>query len=157
MWVINPQCCSDAVITVTANIDGKSQEVGSTTFRVRPVPPPLAFLIVNKDGNKVRFRGGPLTKDALVEIFKTGELMAAIDDGILDIPFLVLGFETTRFDDDGFAIRETSTGAKFTDKQLSMIKEMDKGKTLLIRAISVKGPDGVTQMLKHPMEVIIME
>ncbi len=47
-----------------------------------------------------RFRGGALSKAALMGA--TG-IHAAIDDGLLDIPFKVLGFETVFFDNMGNA------------------------------------------------------
>ncbi|GHT50232.1 gliding motility protein GldM [Bacteroidia bacterium] len=154
LWEVNPKYGSDAIITVQARIGDRSQEMAKNTFKVRPLPPPTAYLMVaGADGNRTQFKGGTLPK---AQLLNTPFLSAAIDDGILNIPFTVLGFETTRFDSMGFAIKEISSGANFTDRQKALIRSMSKGQTLLIRAISTRGPDGVTQTLKSPLEIIII-
>lgn len=157
IWTAVPklgtEAISEAIIAVQVKIGNKQQEVARNTFRVRPLPPPTAFLnVTNPDGNKTMYKGGPLAKNQLLN---TPELSAAIDDGILNIPFTVLGFEVQKFDALGFAIKEASDGAKFSKRQQDLIRSMVRGQTILIRAISTKGPDGVTQTLNAPIEIIV--
>lgn len=155
MWVAKPSAVgTPAVITVMAKTgDGRSQEMGRYEFRVRPLPPPTAFLTVkDKDGNQARFTGGPLSKAALSAV---DNLQASIDDGILNIGFSVLRFETMTFDQLGNAMREQSDGARFSAKQKNVIRSLQRGKMLYVRNIVTKGPDGREQTLNSPIEIII--
>jgi gliding motility-associated protein GldM len=154
MWVITPRLGSDAVITVTARMaDGRTQGMGSQTFRVRPLPDPTAFLnITNQSGNQERFWGGPLTKATLVGV---ESLNAAIDDGILDIRFNVLRFDVTTTDGMGITQREQSDGARFSARQKELIRGANRGKTVLITRIVTRGPDGQERTLRNPIEIIL--
>ena len=155
IWIANPRYGSDAIITVTAKMaGGRSQEMAKQTFRVRPLPDPTPYLnITNADGNKVRYKGGtPLAKAALIAV---DALSAAIDDGILDRPFTVLRFELQKFDSMGFAMTTSSEGARFSQQQKNVIRDMQRGQTLLIRGIVVRGPDGIERNLNAPMEIRI--
>jgi gliding motility-associated protein GldM len=155
IWTANPRYGSDAVITVEAKMsDGRIQEMAKTTFRVRPLPDPTAYLnITNPDGNKVRYKGGaPLSKAALIA---ADALSAAIDDGILDIHFTVLRFELVKFDSMSFRSTTPSNGANFTQQQKDAIRETQRGQTLLISSITVRGPDGIERTLNAPMEIRI--
>jgi gliding motility-associated protein GldM len=155
IWVANPRYGSDAVITVTARMsDGRVQEMAKTTFRVRQLPDPTPYLnITNPDGNQVRYKGGaPLPRAALVAV---DALSAAIDDGILDQPFTVLRFDLVKFDSMGFRATTPSNGSRFTQQQKDAIRSTQRGQTMLISGIAVRGPDGVERTLTAPMEIRI--
>ena len=154
IWTVTPRLGSDAVISVTAKLpDGRTQVMGSQTFRVRPLPDPTAFLnITNQDGNEQRFRGGPLSKSALSG---ATALNAAIDDGILDIKFTVLRFDVSTTDSKGLTMRESSEGANFSTRQKDLIRSASRGKTMLITRIVARGPDGQERTLQNPIEIII--
>jgi gliding motility-associated protein GldM len=153
IWTANPRFGSDAVITVMAKMsDGRTQEMAKMSFRVRQLPPPTPYLnITDPEGNKVRYKGGrPLSRNALIAV---DALSAAIDDGILDQAFTVLRFELVRF--DGMGMRQTtmSSGANFTAQQKDAIRSTQRGQTLLISSIVVKGPDGIERTLDAPLEI----
>jgi gliding motility-associated protein GldM len=156
IWVAKPaKIGEDAVVTVTAKMnDGRISEMGRKPFRVRPLPPPNAYLtITDPNGNPIKFDGGaPLSKMALIN---ANVVKAAIDDGILNIPFTVLRFEVSTTDALGNTIRQTSDGARFSDSQKTLIRGLNRGKTVLIRSITTRGPDGVEQVLRSPLEIII--
>jgi gliding motility-associated protein GldM len=155
IWVARPTSVgTDAVITVTARTaEGRSQEMVKGTFRVRALPDPSAYVtITDTNGNAIKFEGGPLSKTALLNV---ETLKAAIDDGLLNIGFTVLRFEIMMFDSMGLANREPSDGAKFSARQKEMIRGLSRGKTIFIRNIETRGPDGVTRTLKSPMEIMI--
>ena len=153
IWEIKPQIGADAIVTVFLKNGTKQEEVGKTVFRVRQLPPPTAFLNVPRESGTERYVGGPLEKKLLLDI---PELSAAIDDGILNIPFDVLSFEVQKTDAMGYAIKEASDGPKFSKRQQDLIRGMIRGQPILIRAITTKGPDGVTQTLNAPMEIMII-
>ncbi|MDH8701447.1 gliding motility-associated protein GldM [Dysgonomonadaceae bacterium PH5-43] len=154
IWVATPRLGSDAVITVSAKMaGGRTQEMAKTTFRVRQLPDPTAFLnITNVDGNKVRFKGGKISKTVLSNV---DVVNAAIDDGILDIAFKVIRFELTTVGGTGLTIRELSDGNKLSNRQKDMIKRLNRQQTALIRGIVVQGPDGLERTLTSPLEIII--
>ncbi|MDE6321385.1 MAG: gliding motility protein GldM, partial [Muribaculaceae bacterium] len=89
-WVAHPgKVGSDAEVSVTATIDGRSQSVGSMKFRVRKLPDPSPYIAYrNAQGQEEAYRGGkPIAKKLLLE---SQGLDAAIDDGILNIKFKVV-------------------------------------------------------------------
>ncbi|MDE5550199.1 MAG: gliding motility protein GldM, partial [Bacteroidaceae bacterium] len=89
----------DVTFTVTAQNEGRQQEMGKFTFHVRKLPDPTGYLqYTDSKGNSTRFKGGRISKQAIVA---AGGIGAAIDDGLLDISFRVLGFETLFVDNMG--------------------------------------------------------
>jgi len=152
IWVAKPaKTGTDAIISVSAKMaDGRTQEMAKNTFRVRPLPNPKPYLTV--EGNPLPFEGGALSKAALMSV-KVAE--AAIDDGILKMPFPVLRFEMTTFDNKGYTVKESSEGASFSDRQKSLLRDLPRGKTVLLRGIVVRVPDGTERTLNSPLEIII--
>ncbi|MCF0197952.1 MAG: gliding motility protein GldM, partial [Bacteroidaceae bacterium] len=118
------------------------------TFRVRKLPDPTAY-IPNGDNN---FLSGKLAKQVLMN---TQELKAAVDDGLLYIPFSVRGFETVFYDNMGNAVPEVSQSAAFTDRQKNMMRQLSRGKRFYISKIRAVGPDGTERTLNGAMEVIV--
>lgn len=153
-WSARPaRVGENATVTVSANIDGRPMTVSSTTFRVRKLPDPTAYLTVTAPGGTTdRYKGGkPISKATLSSV---PALRAAIDDDMLDIDFQILGFETVFFDQMGNAIPEVSRGAEFSQRQRDQFKRMARGKRFYISRIRAKGPDGIERTLS-PMEVIV--
>ena len=87
-------------------------------------------------------------------LMDVGGLHAAIDDGLLDIEFQVVSFETIVFDSMGNAIPEVSAGSSFSERQRNSFRRLQRGKRFYISRIKAKGPDGITRDLS-PMELII--
>lgn len=144
----------DVVITVTAQNEGRSQEMGKFTFHVRKLPDPTAYLdCKDESGNPSRYRGEkPISK---AQLLATPGIGAAIDDGLLDIAFKVTAFETTFFDRMGNVIPEVSRSANFTERQREMFREMGRGKRFYISNVKAVGPDGVERTLSGAIPVII--
>ncbi len=143
----------NAVITVHAQHDGRSQEMGKFTFRVRKLPDPTAFIAyADANGAEEHFRGGGLSKQILVN---TEGIGAAIDDGLLNIAFQVQGFETVFYDAMGNAVPYKSNGASFSDQQKGQIRALARNKRFYITNVQAKGPDGIERTLNGAMEVII--
>ncbi len=153
-WVARPaKVGENATLTVSATIDGRPQTVATSTFRVRKLPDPVAFITYSEsNGAKERYKGGrPLSKTLLTS---APGIDAAIDDDMLNIDFQVLGFETVFFDQMGNAIPEVSQGASFSQRQKDQFKRLSRGKRFYISRIRAKGPDGIERVLS-PVEVIV--
>lgn len=153
-WTAHPaNVGQDAVVTVTANMDGHPVTMASTTFRVRRLPDPTPYIeFTDAQGNLTHYRGGrPIAKAAVLSVPR---LSAAIDDGLLDTPFTVVSFETVMFDSMGNAITDISDGAAFSAGQRQKIQRLSRGKRFYISRIKAQGPDGAVRDLS-PMEVIV--
>ena len=154
LWIARPsKVGAEAQLSVTATIDGRSQTVGATTFRVRKLPDPMPYIAYNDDkGNPERYKGGkPFPKTILMQ---TGGIGAAIDDDMLNVAYRVLSFETVFFDSMGNAIPEVSNGDKFSQRQLDSFRRLSRGKRFYISRVKAVGPDGIERTLA-PMEVIV--
>lgn len=143
----------DVTITVTSTNTGKAQQMGRFTFRVRKLPDPTAYIAMNDEhGNPMRYRGGGMSKASLMSIDGIG---AAIDDGILDIGFKVLSFETVFFDNMGNAVPMVSDGAKFSARQKDTFRKLQRNRRFYISRVTAVGPDGIQRKLTTSMEVIV--
>lgn len=154
-YIVRPSAVGkDVVIAVSATMnDGRTQNMGQYTFRVRQLPDPTPFIEYSDKGNQKRYRGGTgLAKSILMG---TKGIVAAIDDGLLNIEFRVLGFETVFFDNMGNAVPEVSKGADFTDRQKDMFRRLSRGKRFYISRVRAVGPDGIERVLPTSLEVIV--
>ena len=138
----------DVTFTVSANDKGRVRQMGQVTFKVRKLPDPTPYVNVGTD----RFKGGGLAKSALMGMTTLG---AAIDDGLLDIPFRVLSFETVFFDNMGNAVPIASDGNQFSARQKEAFRKLSRNRRFYVRGVKAVGPDGLTRTLPTAMEVIV--
>lgn len=152
-WIARPgKVGTEAEISVTATLDGKSQNVGSMKFRVRKLPDPTPFIsIKGDDGSTIQYKGTP-KRISKAQLMKATGLGAAIDDDILNVSYKVLSFSMIFFDSMGNAIPENSNGAAFSQRQLDKIKGLKPGRSFFISNVKATGPDGITRDIS-PMEV----
>jgi gliding motility-associated protein GldM len=143
----------DAVITVTSTNTGHPQQMGQFTFRVRRLPDPTPFIaMADEKGNPTRFKGGGMAKQSLMGIDGIG---AAIDDGILDIGFRVLSFETVFYDNMGNAVPMVGEGDKFSARQKDTFRKLTRNRRFYISRVKAIGPDGIERTLPTSMEIIV--
>ncbi len=138
----------DVTITVASNQNGKTRQMGKFTFHVRKLPDPAAYIQIGTD----RFREGGLAKASLMG---AQGIKAAIDDGILDIQFKVVSFETVFFDNMGNAVPMASSGANFSERQRETFRKLSRNKRFYISRVTAVGPDGITRKLPGSMEIIV--
>lgn len=138
----------DVTFNVTGVVSGKTQSMGTYTFKVRKLPDPSAYIMIGDE----QFKGGRVNKANLIA---AKQLSAAIDDGLLNIPFRVLGFEAVFFDRMGNAKLAISKDANFTEEQRTLIREMRRNQRFNISGVRVIGPDGIERKLPYAMEITI--
>jgi gliding motility-associated protein GldM len=138
----------DVVFSISATDRGKTRSMGTFAFKVRKLPDPTPYMVVGTD----RFKGGNMSKAALVGA--TG-VSAAIDDGLLDIPFKVLSFETVFFDNMGNAVPMASNGSQYSERQRDTFRKLSRSKRFYITKVTAVGPDGITRKLPSAMEVVV--
>ena len=138
---------SEAEISVSATIDGRSQSVGSMKFRVRKLPDPTPYISVGG----TQYKGTP-KRISKAQLLGASGLSAAIDDGIIDVQYRVVSFSMVFFDQMGNAMPENSSGASFSARQIEKIRQLKPGKSFFISNVKATGPDGITRDIS-PMEV----
>ena len=138
----------DVTINVLSLQTGTARQVGQFTFKVRKLPDPTPYIQIGDN----RFRTGGLAKASLMS---AQGIKAAIDDGLLDIPFKVLGFEAVFYDNMGNAVPMVSNGDAFTQRQRETFRRLARNKRFYITRINAVGPDGIRRTLPATMEVIV--
>ncbi|MCH5247668.1 MAG: gliding motility protein GldM [Muribaculaceae bacterium] len=154
MWIARPASVGkDAEITVSAEIDGRRNQVATHKFKVRKLPDPSPFIsYTDAQGNLSLYRGGrSLPKNQLLS---SPGIEAAIDDELLNIRFTVNSFETVFFDSMGNAMVEVSDGPRFSQRQKDSFRRLTRGKRFYITKVKATGPDGITRDIS-PLEVIV--
>lgn len=153
-WVAKPtKVGQEAIITVTAQNEGRSTVVSNTAFRVRQLPDPMPYIAyLDESGTQRKYKGGAPFSKAL--LLGASGINAAIDDDLLNVSFRVIGFETTFFDSMGNALPELSDGANFSQRQKEALRRLSRGKRFYISRVRAVGPDGVERVLS-PIEVIV--
>lgn len=123
------------VITVNAMIDGTLRFIGSTDFRVKRVPDPVASV-----ASKIE---GVISKS---ELLAQPGVLAKIPDFDFEMNFTVTSFVVST-PKAGFINDEPTKGNRFSQKQIDLMKGLNPGGRLYIESIVVKGDDGTTRNL----------
>ncbi len=139
----------DVTISVSAIVGGQTQHVDDFKFHVRKLPDPAPYILTGAD---THFKGGRIAKNT---ILGAAGIHAAIDDGILNIPFTVTGFEATFWDKLGNAIPLVSNSSSFTPAMKEQIRDMQRGKAFFISKVQAIGPDKVPRVLPGAMKIIV--
>ena len=152
-YTARPSKLGTVKITVYSSVTGKRQQMAQYEFKVRRLPEPSTFInIKDEKENTERYRGGTISRTALTA---ASGINAAIDDGILDVPFRVKSFETVFFDRMGNAVPMASEGSSFSERQKETFHKLAKNRRFYISHVVAVGPDGIERKLKSSMEIII--
>ena len=130
-YIVNPKTTGMAVITV----HGKGKILGTSMFRVKSLPDPVATLLHMKDG---------LIDKATLLTAK--EMNAQIENSDFEVPFKIVGF-TVAATIKGFVREENSASGMLTKGQLSLIGMATKDNKIYFQDIKAIGPDSVTRNL----------
>lgn len=126
----------EATISVTAEISGKKQSIGSVKYRVKRVPDPVA---------RVAGRGdGPISKAVLGA--QQG-VAAVLENFDFDLRFNVTSFMMTRSGKGRDPIEEKATGPVLTPAMKAAIQAARLGDKIYFEQIKAVGPDGSTRNL----------
>jgi gliding motility-associated protein GldM len=135
-YVVRPdKIGTKSVISVKARVDGTVSDIGSTEFRVKRVPDPVASVAGKIEGS--------ITKS---ELMAQQGVLAKIPDFDFEMNFTVLSFvvSTTKA---GFIVDKPVKGNRFSQEQKDLMKGLNPGSRLYIENIVVKGDDGTTRNL----------
>lgn len=136
-YVVHPQKLGVAVISVTAEIDGKIVPAGTLEFRVKRIPDPVAKVAGKK--------GGSIDRNTLLT---QTMVLADLENFDFDLRFDVVEFAIAGNIKKGEkTIVYFSKSSKITDEQKSLIKEVPDGEYVYFQDIKVVGPDGKVREL----------
>jgi gliding motility-associated protein GldM len=127
-YIINPNRDGEMKINVTGLIGNKEMSMGSSVFRIKPLPKPTAFLVDNS-GNQItegEYTVGELRNMKLIASYEEGEIIEA------------------KFKIVSFTMIAESVGVKRVDGDVldsQIISKLKSGKTLIINNIVAVGPD----------------
>ena len=134
LWIIKPgDGARNVTISVSAELDGRMQPMGSKEYRVKALPKPGAYFRSGENeynGDKAIPRSALLNPSASV-------IASYGPDGLLDLPFRISGF---RANINGVYLE--SKGNKFTREQLDRLGKLKPGNSVIITDIRALGPDG---------------
>jgi len=135
-WLIKPNQAGLAVqVIVTAELSGKQVQMPPYEFRVKPLPTPVATFAGKSTGTIPK-----ATAAAQQGVF------AIMPDFDFDLTYKVTEFKLF-YTDRGLDVEEASKSSQLTAKQKSLIGNLTRGKTLIIKDIKAVGPDGKTKDL----------
>ena len=146
LWFINPNTDVRSVtVSVSAEINGKMQSIGSQEYRVKNLPVPSAYLSVNdrEYASGSNIPPSVLTNPAASLVVSYGP------DALLNLPFKVTSF-TANIKGTTYS----SEGNKFTEAQLKAISKMKVGETVVISDIKATTPTGAVLRLAPAIYIV---
>jgi gliding motility-associated protein GldM len=135
-YIVNVSKVGTAVVSVSAEIEGKKRPMGSMQFRIKSVPDPVA-----KVGG---LKGGSIKKNVLIA---QNAVVAEMEGFDFDLEFKVVSFTVTTAGKGGFTKDETSYTNRFTEGQKNIFQGANRGQKIFIDDIKVVGPDGSPRRL----------
>lgn len=126
---------AEAVINVSADMDGSSRPMGSTKFRVKPIPTPIP-----KVANKI---SGNFTK---AEILGSPYVMAVLENFDFDLRYNVVSFKFTYKNAAGDLIDIPGQGYMLNQQMKTLIQNSRRGDRFWVEDIIAAGPTGSKQI-----------
>ena len=125
-----------AKITVNANLDGGTKNMGTHEFRVKRVPDPVAQVAQKK--------GGKIAKNVLAA---QSAIIPVMENFDFELYFKVTEFEMSRFGKGRDPITIRTKGNKLTSEMKNVIGSSRAGDKIYFEYIKAVGPDGSPRKL----------
>lgn len=136
-YIVKPKKAEgEAILTVTATLNGRTQTYPPQKYRLFKVPDPTA-----KVGGK---SSGRIEKNVLQA--QTG-VVAELADFLFDMKFEVKSFKVLVSSSGNFVQDVASNNALFTPEQKKLISSRKKDDLVIIKDIKAMGPDGMMRDL----------
>jgi gliding motility-associated protein GldM len=138
-WIVRidkkPTGKSIATVSATAEIDGKVLQLGSSEFRVKRVPDPIAKIAGQT--------GGSIDKNVLLS---AGAIIPDMEDFNFDLYFVVNSYTFATIINGDF-IPKNIRGNQFTPEVVNLIKNGKAKQKFFFENIQSQGPDGSIRAL----------
>ena len=132
-WYIKPTASAKEVtISVSAELDGRMQSMGSLSYRVKELPKPGAYF---KSGS-TEYSEGKIARNALLNP-QANVIASYGPEGLLDLKYTVTSFQLQT--SMGYT---QSAGNKFSKGQIDQLSKLKPGAVVNIVDIRAKGPEG---------------
>ena len=135
-YTANVSSPGEAKITVSADINGKTQTIGTTEFRVKRIPDPVA-----------KFAGKTGGKMASVIIKSQDKLFAILENFDFDANFKVTRFNLIVQKPRSDASQYQTNGNSLSPEMRSAMAGVTPGSTVVFYNIMAVGPDGTQREL----------
>jgi len=123
-------------VRVFANIDKVRRFMGSSDFRVKSVPDPVAVVAGKSQG-----------VISMTDLTRAPGVVAELKNFDFDLDFSVTEFTVSAVLSGGFTRTERSSSDKFTRPQMEIISQLRTGQRVTFENIKAVGPDGSTRTL----------
>jgi gliding motility-associated protein GldM len=135
-WTVNVKKIGDAKISVTADVDGTSKNMGTTDFRVKQIPTPTA-----KIGGQA---SGSMRK---VQLEASSGIRADLENFDFDVKVVVSSYTMGYTKSNGLLDEVKVNGNRFNGEVKSKIGGMGRNSRVFFDDIKVQMPDGTTRTL----------
>jgi gliding motility-associated protein GldM len=128
---------SEAVVSVSAEVQGKTKNMGSFTFRLKSVPDPVAkFAGKTSVDNTVQKR----------ELTAALGVIAELKDFVFDLEYPIRSFDITVV--MGGDVKTLSSNSnRLTDDQKELLKQVRRNQVVIVENIKATAPDGTIRKL----------
>ncbi len=130
-----PKNAKKAIVSATANLEGKKLPLGQVEFRVKRVPTPEATVAGISDGS--------IDKNTLMA---AGAVIPIMKDFEFDLYFEIQRF-TFGTIINGDWVQKNVNGNRFTEEMKTIIRNARSKQKIFIENIQAKGPDGTIRSL----------
>ncbi|MEN8224087.1 MAG: GldM family protein [Bacteroidota bacterium] len=135
-WIVRmPKSATKAIVSASAEYEGKMMNMGAFTFRVKRVPDPVAQIAGKSEGNINR--NTLLAANAIIPVMKDFEF---------DLNFIVTSF-TMGTILNGDWIPKRTGGNRFSGEMADIIRNSKRGQKFIFENIQAEGPDGSKRTL----------
>jgi len=142
-YIVNVETgTTKTVISATANYNGTKLNMGSSDFRVKRVPDPVAKIARQKEGS--------IDKNTLIA---AAAIIPSMDDFEFDLNFIVNSFTMVTMLNGDF-VPKTTQGNQFSAEMIEMIRNARRGQKFFFENIQASGPDGSKRTL-NPINLTI--
>ncbi|MFC2101548.1 gliding motility protein GldM [Bacteroidota bacterium] len=133
-WVVYnlPKGQKEAVITVNAVFSGKSKHMGTNTFRLKTVPPPIAT-IAGSDGGVVE------KQLILAQPYLFADMPRDFE---FDLKYTVTSYKFYYTNNSGYTDGISVTGNRLTPEIIRIIQDARRNALVSFESIRAVGPDG---------------
>ncbi|MEM9053232.1 MAG: GldM family protein, partial [Bacteroidota bacterium] len=128
---------AEAIVSVSADINGKKQNMGQFKFRLKSVPDPVA-----------KFAGKTAVDNTVKKSALTASLgvIAELKDFVFDLKYPIRSFDITVVM-GGDVKTLSSTNNRLTSEQKELIREVRRNQVVIVENIKATAPDGTIRKL----------